>query len=225
MAQKSIYINCQRLVANESLRFNAVAIAFSILDVLVISWRFITRRCILHQSLGADDWMIFLTAIIHVPANLATVLDSPYDGRSSLSWAPPDRTISASIHEYINTNLYYLISATLKLTFLLFYLRIFPSASIRRLLWGTVGLTCAYGIAYVVASIFQCTPIEYYWQRWDPTHQGKCIDTRSLSISHAILGIALDLWILGIPIPQLYQLQLGFWKKIGMGVVLSLGVL
>lgn len=108
---------------------------------------------------------------------------------------------------YIMASLYFTQLTLLKLTLIFFYIRVFPAAPVQRLLWGTVAFVVAWGFAFVIVAIFQCQPIHYFWNKWDGLHHGKCLQINAITASNAGISIALDLWILGIPLWQLWGLE------------------
>jgi hypothetical protein len=126
---------------------------------------------------------------------------------------------------YIMEILYFTQVPMLKLTLLAFYLRIFPGREIKLLLWATVIFNVLFGIAFVFAAVFQCTPISYYWDQWWGNVQGKCVDINALGWSNAAVSIALDFWMLGIPLSQLRHLNLHWKKKIGVALMFFVGTL
>lgn len=120
-------------------------------------------------------------------------------------------------------NRYFLNLATLKLSLLLFYLRIFPSQKLRWLLWGTVVFDVLFGFSFVIASIVQCKPIDYFWLQWDGEHQGHCVNINALGWSNAAISIALDVWMLALPLSQLPTLRLHWKKKVAVALMFTVG--
>ena len=81
-----------------------------------------------------------------------------------------------------------------------------------------------YGVAkFVFVGIFQCKPINFYWKNWDGEHTGSCLSVNSLGWSNAVISILLDVFMLGIPISQLIGLQLHWKKKLGAGLMFTVG--
>ena len=111
------------------------------------------------------------------------------------------------------------------MSILFFYMRIFPETRIRRILWVTQALNAMFGISFVFAAIFQCTPISYNWTRWDGEHEGSCIDITALAWSNAIVSIVFDLWMLAIPLFQLRKLKLHWKRKVGVAAMFIAGTL
>uniref|UniRef100_A0A8H7NJ48 CFEM domain-containing protein n=1 Tax=Bionectria ochroleuca TaxID=29856 RepID=A0A8H7NJ48_BIOOC len=79
------------------------------------------------------------------------------------------------------------------------------------------------GVGFVFLTIFQCQPISYFWQKWDGLHDGTCLDANTIAWANASSGIALDVWILAIPLLQLRKLQLKWKKKIGVVLMFLVG--
>lgn len=71
---------------------------------------------------------------------------------------------------YVYEALYVLAREATRLAFTLFYLRIFTLPGSRRVIFITLGLNVALGIAFFVAVMFKCTPVSYYWNQWDGQH-------------------------------------------------------
>lgn len=122
--------------------------------------------------------------------------------------------------------LYFVQVPMLKLTLLAFYLRIFPARGLRRLLWATVAVDLAFMVAFVTAAIFQCTPIDFYWnQWWGDGMEGRCVDINALGWANAAVSIALDGWMLALPLSQLRGLNLHWKKKVGVAMMFCVGTL
>lgn len=108
-----------------------------------------------------------------------------------------------------------------KCAILLFYLRIFPQQNFRRLCHAGLAFIASSGIAYLGGTIFQCTPIAYFWDH--TIHGGRCILNAPFWISYSTLNIATDLYILILPMPLLYKLTLTPKDKWGVIACFALG--
>jgi hypothetical protein len=123
---------------------------------------------------------------------------------------------------------------------LFFYLRIFLGLA-HKLLWGTIIFNAVYGIIFTFLGVFQCTPISYFWTKWDGEHEGtwyiklpctplSSSDIFSLNINaitwaNAAISITLDIWMLAIPLGCLRSLKLHWKKKIGVAAMFIVGTL
>jgi hypothetical protein len=126
---------------------------------------------------------------------------------------------------YVSEVLYFAQVALLKLSLLFFYLRIFPAPKIKRFIIGTIVFDICFGIAFVLAGLFQCRPISYYWKNWDGEHQGSCVSVNVLGWSNAGISIVLDAWMFSLPVSQLIGLQMHWKKKVGVMMMFLVGTL
>lgn len=53
----------------------------------------------------------------------------------------------------------------------------------------------------------------------------KCLNMDAVVWMHAIIGIVLDLWMIAIPLYEVYHLQMTWVKKFGVALMFSLGTL
>lgn len=121
--------------------------------------------------------------------------------------------------------MYFVQIALVKLTLLFLFLRIFTKPIVRRLLWATVIFNCLWAATFAIAGILQCKPISYYWKRWDLEHEGTCVDIIALGWTNALISLALDVWMLGLPMYEVCHLQLSWQKKIRVGIMFFVGTL
>lgn len=177
-------------------------------------------------ELGWDDYMVLATVVSGVPSTIITDRGTTANGLGRDIWTVPFDQITNFVRWfYVMEVLYFLQLTLLKLSLLFFFLRIFPSTPARRILWMTVVFDILYGIAFVLAAIFQCKPISFYWTLWDGEHKGQCIDINALGWANAAISIFLDFWMLGIPLSQVIHLKLAWKKKVGVTLMFCVGTL
>lgn len=107
------------------------------------------------------------------------------------------------------------------------YLRIFhlPDEKIRIVLWITQAVNLTNGLIFIFVGVFQCSPISLAWTFWTGETGGKCIDIVKLALAHAAINIGLDVWILILPLTQIWTMNLAPKKKFGIIFMFSLGLL
>ncbi|EFQ30518.1 CFEM domain-containing protein [Colletotrichum graminicola] len=122
--------------------------------------------------------------------------------------------------------LYHCCIDLIKASILFSYLRIFhlPDEKIRIALWVTMAFNLSSGITFIFVALFQCRPISLAWTLWTGETTGKCINLVYISISHAAINIALDLWMLILPATQIWGMNLALRKKIAVMSMFSLGL-
>jgi hypothetical protein len=186
--------------------------------------RFGFKSTVARLEFGYDDWCVLATLIVIIPSGIVTVTGTVKNGLGRDMWTLTPTEITQMLkYFYIMASLYFTQLTLLKLTLLFFYIRVFPAKEVQRLLWGTIIFTTMWGIAFVVVAIFQCRPISYFWTKWDGLHEGSCLDINAITASNAAISIALDLWILGIPLWQLWGLKLHWKKKVGVALMFCVG--
>lgn len=121
--------------------------------------------------------------------------------------------------------MYFIEVALVKISILFFYLRIFPGTTFRKVVYGTLIFTGLTSTVFVLATIFQCSPINYQWKQWDGEHEGKCIDNNALAFSNGGINIVLDVWVLILPLLQILRLNLHWKKKLGVTLMFCVGAL
>lgn len=112
-----------------------------------------------------------------------------------------------------------------KVSLLIFILRVFPDKNFRRIVYGVIGLCIAYGISFILATAFQCSPVHYSWLQVDSSVSGQCNNVHLQSWMSAICNIVIDIIILILPLKNLYELQINLKKKLMIIFMFSLGIL
>ena len=79
-----------------------------------------------------------------------------------------------------------------------------------------------YALASIVATIFQCWPIERMWNR---KVEGQCIDLTAFWYANATAYILGDIIILCLPMPVIRSLKLPRRQRYGLMLVFALGIL
>jgi hypothetical protein len=176
--------------------------------------------------MATDDYLIFLTLLVGQPSTILIDRGLIPNGLGRDIWTMSfDQVTAFGKYFYWVEICYFAQLSVLKLSFLFFYKRIFPGRTIQRIIMATIAFSILYGIVFVVVAVFQCRPISYYWTKWDGKHTGHCIDINALVWANAAISIAVDLWMLGIPLSQLIHLKLSWSKKAGVVVMFCLGTL
>jgi hypothetical protein len=125
--------------------------------------------------------------------------------------------------------MYTLIITLTKLSILCFYLRIFPFAvfpTLRTIIFVTMAVTSASGLAFCMTMLFQCTPVNSYWDFLDYNERGEamqCININACGWSHAAITISLDLWLMALPLPELLKLNLSWRRKVRVCLMFLVG--
>ncbi|PQE29167.1 CFEM domain-containing protein [Rutstroemia sp. NJR-2017a BBW] len=148
-----------------------------------------------------------------------------HNGLGKDIWTLTFKNISDVIHVFFAAELLYFAQMSLiKISILFFYLRLFPETLIRRFIHGTIIFNAMTFIVFDLLGLFQCRPINFYWERWDGEHKGVCLNINALAFTNAGISIVVDFWMLLLPLTQLFSLKLHWKRKIGVALMLSVGI-
>jgi hypothetical protein len=107
-----------------------------------------------------------------------------------------------------------------KLSILIFYIRLFPSVTFRRLAWGLMFITFGYAIGSFFAIVFQSTPVTLP-SKMPPT--AHVVNLKLYYFSNAALNLFTDWAILLLPMYSLWKVQLPIRQRISLIMLFALG--
>jgi hypothetical protein len=97
---------------------------------------------------------------------------------------------------------------------LAFYLRIMTDPKTRKIVWGFIVMVACFGCANLFTMIFQCWPLNYFWNGWKGFMVPNTVINMNLfSFVRGGIEIGLDLTILILPLPMLAKLQMSLKRK------------
>ncbi|KAK8057868.1 CFEM domain-containing protein [Apiospora saccharicola] len=145
---------------------------------------------------------------------------------------PPSKcrcTDNTAKHLITTEPIYIASLGVVKVSILLFYLRIFPKQSghhrFRILCWIMIGAVSLYTLVHMLILIFQCWPTSYAWTRYFGDYDaGTCKDLEPSIITHGVLNMAADWIIFVMPIKGLVELKMKRAKKVLAIAVLAWGL-
>lgn len=225
MTKNATLSYCGVPARHKSTNYVAVNVGFVTVSFVLVAQRF-AFKIYTKLDLGLDDWFTLGAIVLSIPQTVITLAGVSANGLGHDIWTLPFSKIYNFAKNIMIMEVFYFAQITvLKLAMLFFYLRIFPSSGVRRLLWGTIIANTIYGISFVIAGIFQCKPISYFWHIWDGEHQGRCLNQNAIGWSNAAISIALDFWMLAIPLHQIRHLNLNWKRKVAVGSMFLIGSL
>lgn len=199
--------------------FVSLAALFTVLRIVVkVSYRL--------ADFGMDDVMLLASMAGGVAWCVVNIVGMSAHGLGKDIWALHPQTVKTLlIYCYVSAFLYILITGFLKMSILGFYLRLFPRRSVRILLWSTFVFTILYMTGYGLFSLFQCQPVSYFWNAFDGQGKGRCHGNINVVLSHAGVGIGIDVWVLAVPLFLITGLNLDWKRKVGVGLMFVIGTL
>lgn len=218
--------NCHAPIRDKTTEYNIISNTLGTISAVVVLLRLGFRQFVAKAEIGMDDWLILAALIFGIPSTVLNERGLTAHGLGRDVWTLPFEMVTDfGRYLYIMEVLYFLHINMFKLSMLFFYLRIFPAPGVRRTIWGTIAFTTVFCLTFIFLAIFQCSPISFFWDKWDGEHQGKCLNINAIPWANAAIGISLDLWMLAIPLWQLRDLNLHWKKKIGVAMMFCVGTL
>jgi hypothetical protein len=219
---------CHAPVRDRSGQYVAVSIALGTIAVLFVVVRLVFKQFFgTNGGLAPDDKVILGTLALRITCIIINVQGLAAHGVGKDTWTLQTHELTLFTEWlYIMEILYLAELSLIKLSLSLFFVRIFPGQILQKLLWATVIFNVVYGAAFVITAIFQCTPVSFFWTQYVEQHAaGKCININAFGWANAAISVALDIWMLGVPLSQIPKLKLHWTKKIGVALMFVLGAL
>jgi hypothetical protein len=91
--------------------------------------------------------------------------------------------------------------------------------------WAAIGLALVWGISFFFSILFQCTPIALSLMAPPGTPGLTCIDQAHNFWALSISDVLIDVIILVIPFPFIWDLQMSTKHKVGVSSMFLLGTL
>ncbi|KAH8658062.1 hypothetical protein BX600DRAFT_514584 [Xylariales sp. PMI_506] len=217
--------------------------------VLVTALRTYARwKAIGFRSFRADDYLVWVAIIFYsAQSALAYSVGAFAQGLANNGMTDAERAVlSPDDPEYamrvlgskiqvIGWTTYTLLIGSLKLSILVFYVRLTEGLSrrYRMPIWAGFGLVGSSIIASVLAVMLSCRPFHHYWQiNPDPGSEFRTDDEDSCeaAVSKPIVftafssNVLTDIYLILIPAPLLWESSLRLMKKIAASIVLSAGI-
>ncbi|KAH7149904.1 hypothetical protein B0J13DRAFT_583331 [Dactylonectria estremocensis] len=221
--QNATQFYCLQPVRNKTPIFINVTIVFGTLTGIFILFRFGTKLFVLDHDFGMDDLFVLIAFLFGIPSTVMNIHGTAGNGEGQDIWNLEfDKIYKFGFWFYILEVFYFAQVSLLKMAFLFFYLRIF-SGPAQKVLWGTIIFNTLYGVVFVFVASFQCTPVSFFWNGWDGEHAGKCLNTTAIGWANASVSVALDLWMLAVPLWCVRSLNMHWKKKLGVAFMFFVG--
>ncbi|KAI1819125.1 integral membrane protein [Xylaria intraflava] len=196
-------------------------IVFTLLDLFFIALRFWAAR-LSRRDLYLDDYFILL-ALASTLALDGAVVWAIFYGRighfeTELSLAELKVALQTIPAAYVTWTTG---TAAFKLSVLFLYKRIFSIKTMRMLSYVLMGLTFGYWLSFLVVFLTTCSPD--ISQLWNPRPDGFCRDLNVGQLGSVSTNLAIDVFVIVLPMPFLWNLQMRFRNKAVITLVFSLG--
>lgn len=124
---------------------------------------------------------------------------------------------------YIAWSVYTFVLGLTKVSLILSYLQIFPTPRARAGGFVLLGLVVTNTMILVFVTIFNCIPVEAFWD-YD-IKEKKCLDINAIAYANSGSAIAQDVLLLIFPILCIWKLQMKTDRKVAVGCMFAIGTL
>ncbi|OLN85292.1 hypothetical protein CCHL11_04333 [Colletotrichum chlorophyti] len=195
-------------------------IVFTIVDFCFLCLRFWAAR-VMRRSFYWDDGMIIF-AFSNIIALQGVVIWAIYNGLGKHTNELTPYEYSVQFKLILASGVTWLLGTIfIKFAILWMYTRIFATTQFKR--WSRIlmGVTGAYGVAFLILFMSRCTPMS---QQWAPVEGGHCRDITIDQIVSVTINIIVDVAMTALPMPALWGLQMPLRNKIAVSAMFGMGV-
>ncbi|KAH7166602.1 hypothetical protein EDB81DRAFT_755226 [Dactylonectria macrodidyma] len=198
-----------------------INIALMLLSILAMTARFSTRALIV-KNFGTDDVLIAIAFLFGLALSTLYMLSTRYGEGLHIEHLEPVN-VPTYTQVMLSTGLIYgLCQMFIKLSYLSLYLRIAPHKTYQLVLYASMVLVIAFGIATSVVPMLLCLPFKKFWK---PDIPGHCIDINAFYMFSTTANIIFDIAIYVMPLQILWHLNLPKRQRIGLVLAFALGFL
>ena len=198
--------------------FVPLAAVFTPIATICLVLRLYTKAQII-RLLGGEDAAITVAWMANV-AMIGIFINGLRIGNGAHIWnmtlahfEPYTKTLTAGVV------LSQLAAGLPKVSILLYYLRVNPDKGFRYSTMTVLWMTCASIIIYLCIFLFQCHPVKKLWYPFIP---GSCLGLNPVYLSQPIVSVLLDVLIVALPIPMVYNLQVDRRTKLLLQSIFTL---
>ncbi|GAB7337579.1 hypothetical protein MBLNU457_g2889t1 [Dothideomycetes sp. NU457] len=204
-----------------------VNIIFMVLITVVVALRLFARGY-LKRRFGYDDYCIALALFFALSLGLNSIIANVHYGWDRHVWDLSFNLFQpASICAFMGKVLFTFAATFTRLSLIFFYYRLIQDTNIRwfRVLPDlSIILNIVICIVFVLLSIFLCSPVESYWV-FPIMANSKCLNEGTATLISGLINCAADLECTLLPIPIIMRLQLPLKQRLGVMVLLCLGII
>lgn len=207
----------------------AVSIINIIFPVIAISLRALSHR-IAHRHLTSSDYCAVaaaLSAVAFQALLIASVVVGGigYGHASEINAKYGVEPIHTLFKLLIGSDVLWTISLSLsKTSVLLLCSKLFKDSYMILASRIIIVFTISWALPTVVVNFLICQPFAAAWGQ-GVDEKGHCGDRVTLYTTTAALNLASDFLVVVLPLPHLYRLRLPRNTKVGLAIVMSLGIL
>ncbi|KOC15521.1 hypothetical protein AFLA70_122g002121 [Aspergillus flavus AF70] len=201
-----------------------VSIAIGVVQILVVAARFYARY-LQRVACAVDDYLIIPSLIASLGQSALYIVLLKIGGLGyhlEYVMQTPEKLVNLQKGLVANQILDFPFTVTpAKISILLFYIRIFSTPKFRMIAYAAGFIVLGHGIGVFFAAIFQCSPVQYAWDK--TIEGGSCFDQQAFYRYVSPPNILTDVLILVMPLPFVWKLHTRMTQKLALTGVFLLG--
>ncbi|KAF2494858.1 hypothetical protein BU16DRAFT_49782 [Lophium mytilinum] len=193
----------------------ALSLPFTCTATVVVLLRMYTRIMIV-RSPGLDDLTIVIGLLISWIFCALGIANIPYGYGIHLWDLYIPKIKPFLIIDLLGQDFYFVGTCFVKVSILLFYLRLNPDKTFRRVAFAIMSFDVVYSFVSIIVATFGCTPIA---GGWDLLIKSKCVNKKAYYYVAAACNIVTDFATLGLPVRMCLRLNVSRrqrWLLLGL---------
>ncbi|KAL4802433.1 hypothetical protein BDV18DRAFT_163837 [Aspergillus unguis] len=211
-----------------SLAIFATAAVMLVLAIIAVAMRSFVRIYLV-RAFGWDDGLMVIALALFIALCILCMLGSAEGiGHHLLEFTSLQQLQRALLVWWLGQMLYLWASAVAKVAIALALLRLAVRPVHRIILWAVCVVVVVSGLVFWLVLLFDCWPVEYFWERLNILKRGQCLSTHVLLIIayvYSSLTIACDFTLGIMPVCLIWRLQMNARTKLALVGILSLGAI
>ncbi|KAJ5521083.1 hypothetical protein N7463_001536 [Penicillium fimorum] len=202
----------------------SVFLAISLLSVILRC--FVRTRVV--RAWGWDDGTMVIAMALNIAFAICGIVGCKYGLGMKLAYFThhPHDLHRAMLCWWIAQLFYVLTCVAAKVSIIIALLRITVSRVHAYILYAAMILATVVGIIFFFFTVFQCTPVDYFWNHAQPNAHGSCIDKNPLiaiAYLYSVGAAITDLTIGLLPVALIWNLRMNRRTKGAIVAILGIG--
>jgi hypothetical protein len=109
-----------------------------------------------------------------------------------------------------------------RLSILILYAGIFKTHRFHKVVIATAVVVFLYFVACVFTISLLCRPVQF---NWDRSIAGTCGNVKAIEVFSGAFNMLVDLWVVFLPLPVIWKLQMTLQKEWGITASFALGLM
>ncbi|CAI7616625.1 uncharacterized protein N7487_009174 [Penicillium crustosum] len=180
------------------------------------------------RAWGWDDGTMVIAMSLNTAFAICGIVGCKYGLGRELSYfiLHPDNFYRAMLCWWVGQLFYVLTCVVAKLSIIIALLRITISRVHAYILYAAMTLATVIGLIFFFFTIFQCSPVNYFWNRTQSHAHGSCIKTTTLigvAYLYSVGAAITDLTIGLVPVALIWNLHMSRRTKVAIIIILGIG--